>query len=292
MDPLQVLVLGFAPGFFWLWMIGRSNRQRPDPAALVIRTFLLGVAVAIPVVVVEMIVQGADARGVGPRMSLSEAAFLAFVVAGLVEEFGKFVVVRLSLFDSPYFDEPLRGMIYASAVALGFASIENVGYMLKLGPEVIVGRALFSTLGHVFFSALWGYGLGSDRRARLAGDRVRGYAALGLIAAIVAHGLFDVFLFIDQAPLAVLVFIAGGIGFVTLLARANRGSIHRGRNLAPRVECPQCKASCVAGKRFCSHCGGALARDLERRCGGCKTRLEVLSEYCASCGVRIDVSGE
>ncbi len=106
------------------------------------------------------------------------------------------------------------------------------------------------------------------------------------------HGLFDVFLFIDQAPLAVLVFIAGGIGFVTLLARANRGSIHRGRNLAPRVECPQCKASCVAGKRFCSHCGGALARDLERRCGGCKTRLEVLSEYCASCGVRIDVSGE
>lgn len=77
-------------------------------------------------VVVGTIVRGANGRAITSRMPLAEAAFLAFVVAGLIEEFGKFVIVRLSLFESPYFDEPLRGMIYASAVALGVASIENV----------------------------------------------------------------------------------------------------------------------------------------------------------------------
>jgi len=287
MDPLTLLALGFAPGFFWLWMIARSNRHRPDPASLVIRTFLLGVAVAIPVVVVGAIVRGANGPAITSRMPLAEAAFLAFVVAGLIEEFGKFVVVRLSLVESPYFDEPLRGMIYASAVALGFASIENLGYMMQEGPEVIVPRALTSTLAHVFCSGLWGYGLGADRRARLAGDRVRGYTTLGLMAAILAHGLYDVFIFIDEQPLSLLVFFAAGAGFVGLLVRANRGSIHRGRTLAPFVECVKCGAQCVAGKRFCAQCGEALARDLARRCGGCKTRLDVLSEFCASCGVRI-----
>ena len=292
MDPLTLLALGFAPGFFWLWMIARSNRHRPDPASLVIRTFLLGVAVAIPVVVVGTIVRGANGPAITSRMALAEAAFLAFVVAGLIEEFGKFVVVRLSLFDSPYFDEPLRGMIYASAVALGFASIENVGYMVGHGPDVIVPRALISTLVHVFCSGLWGYGLGADRRARLSGDRVRGYTTLGLMAAILAHGLFDVFIFIDENPLSLLVFVAAGIGYVGLLVRANRSSIHRGRTAAPVVECGKCKAECVAGKGFCAQCGEALGRGLERRCGGCKARLEVLTEFCASCGVRIDGTRE
>lgn len=286
MNPLTFLALGFAPGFFWLWMITRSNRQRPDPAALVIRTFLLGVGIAVPVVLVEAIVAGADGPAVTSRMPLAEAAFLAFVVAGLVEELGKFVVVRLSLFDSPYFDEPLRGMVYASAVALGFASIENVGYMLGHGAEVIMPRALISTLAHVFCSGLWGYGLGADRSARLHGERGRGYATLGLIAAIVAHGLFDVFIFIDEPALGILVFLAAGAGFIALLVRANRGSIHRGRTAAPVIECGQCKAECVAGKRFCARCGGALARDLARRCGGCKAPLDARTEFCPGCGVR------
>lgn len=287
MDLLTLLALGFAPGFFWLWMIVRSNRHRRDPASLVIRTFLLGVAVAIPVVVVGAIVNGANAPTTASRMPLAEAAFLAFVVAGLVEEFGKFIVVRLSLFESPYFDEPLRGMIYASAVALGFASIENVGYMLQDGPAVIVPRALTSTLAHVFCSGLWGYALGADRRTRLTGDRVRGYTTLGVMAAILAHGLYDVFIFIDEPPLSLLVLVAAGAGFAALLVRANRGSIHRGRTVAPVVECGKCKARCTAGKRFCAACGEPLARDLERRCGGCNIRLEVLSDFCANCGVRM-----
>ena len=46
-------VLGLAPGLFWLWLIYRGNKYRPEPKRLVIRTFLLGMAVAIPVTFVE-----------------------------------------------------------------------------------------------------------------------------------------------------------------------------------------------------------------------------------------------
>lgn len=287
MGPIEVLVVGFAPGIFWLWMVLRANHHRPDPLSLVVRTFLLGVVVALPIVVVGGMLVGPEARPGSAGMSLGEAAFVAFVVAGFVEEFGKFLVVRLGLFDSPYFDEPLRGLVYAAAVALGFASIENVFYMLGHGPAVIVPRALTATLGHVFFSALWGYGLGLDRRARDVGAPARGWAFLGVTAAIVGHGAYDVLLFTDRGPAALLVLLAVGVAAVGLLMRARSGSIHRGRTSAAFVECPHCKAEAAADKRFCTACGGALARDLGRRCGGCKAVLDGRPAFCVGCGARV-----
>lgn len=287
MHPLELLAVGFAPGIFWLWMIVRANTHRPDPLSLVIRTFLVGVAVALPIVVVEHMLIGPGARTGFERMPFAEAAFIAFVVAGFVEEFGKFLVVRLGLHDSPYFDEPLRGLIYASAAALGFASIENVFYMLTYGSEVIVARALTASLGHVFFSALWGYGLGLDRRARDEGAPARGWAFLGVTAAIVAHGAYDVLLFTGREPLALLTLIAAGGAASLLLVRARGGSIHRGRTAAAFVECPHCKAAAAPDKRFCAACGGALARDLVRRCGGCKAAFAGRPAFCAECGVRV-----
>lgn len=291
MRPLELLAVGFAPGIFWLWMIVRANTHRPDPLSLVIRTFLLGVVVALPVVVIGHMLLGPGARVDVGRMPLAEAAFLAFVVAGFVEEFGKFLVVRLSLGDSPYFDEPLRGLIYGSAVALGFASIENVGYMLGFGPEVIAPRALTATLAHVFFSALWGYGLGLDRRTRDEGGAPRGYAFLGVTAAIAAHGGYDVLLFIGEEPLAGLTLLASGAAAIGLLARARRTSIHRGRTAAAHVRCPHCAARAPAGKPFCTGCGNPLARDLERRCGGCEAPLAGRPAFCGACGARVAGGG-
>jgi len=288
-NPLEFVAVGFAPGIFWLWMIVRANTHRPDPAPLVIRTFLLGVLVALPVVVVGSILRGANAGEITAEMPLGEAAFLAFVVAGLVEELGKFLVVRLSLYDSPYFDEPLRGLIYASAVALGFASLENVSYMVSHGPSVIGPRALFSTLGHVFFSALWGYGLGADRRARLEGGPSRGYAFLGITGAILAHGAFDVLLFIGEGALALLTLLVFGACAVGLLVHAGRRSIHRGRTAASFVNCPRCAATNLPDKRFCNACGGPLAPDLARNCGGCQVPLSGRPAYCAACGVRVAI---
>lgn len=287
MHPLGYLILGFAPGLFWLWVTVSGNRQRPDPTALVVRTFLLGIAVALPIVLLEEVV-GGD-LSMRPNMPVAEAAILAFVVAGLVEEFGKFLVVRLSLYDSPYFDEPLRGLVYASASALGFASIENVGYMLTYGPEVIAPRALLSTLGHVFFASLWGYGLGADRQAQLQGKPSRGYAALGLFGGIAAHGAYDFGIFVERPELALLAFVAVGGGCIALFVNANRSSVHRGRTAAPFVECGKCRAPSPFGKRFCAACGAPIARDLERRCGGCKAPLLGESAYCSGCGVRVEV---
>ena len=50
MQFLLIPVLGLAPGLFWLWLIYRGNKYRPEPKRLVIRTFLFGMAATIPAI--------------------------------------------------------------------------------------------------------------------------------------------------------------------------------------------------------------------------------------------------
>src|SRR5262245_7181594 len=62
--------------------------------------------------------------------------FDAFVLAGLVEEFAKWVLFATAIYQWHEFDEPLDGLVYGVALALGFATIENVLYLSRLGLAV------------------------------------------------------------------------------------------------------------------------------------------------------------
>jgi RsiW-degrading membrane proteinase PrsW (M82 family) len=284
MEALSFVSIGFAPGLFWLWRIYLRNHNRPDHKGLVARTFLLGVAVALPVLIAGMLVQGPGASR-HASMTVEEAAFKAFVVAGLVEEIGKFLIVRWTMFRSPYFDEPMRGLIYASAVALGFASIENVGYMIGHEPSVIVLRAFTATLGHVFFSSPWGYALGAARRR--PEDRRTGLIVVGLAMSVAGHGLYDFFLFCNMGVEGFATLAAAGAIFWGLLARAARVSPYRGHVAQALAPCPACGLPGPASARFCTSCGQARPAASAQHCGKCLGSLIQGASYCNHCGARV-----
>ena len=92
--------------------------------------------------------------------------------SGRWKELCKFGAVRLGAYRSLYFDEPVDGLVYASAASLGFASLENLFYVLQYGPEVMLLRAPLSTVAHLVFGSIWGQALGQfyvsgGRRAAL-----------------------------------------------------------------------------------------------------------------------------
>lgn len=291
MPFLVLLVLAFSPGLFWLWLIYKKDRYRPEPRALVIRTFLLGAAVAFPVSIIESILYpGSLEKLLDKPPSLALAAYVAFIVAGLTEELGKYLVVKRTIYSSPYFDEPMDGLIYASAAALGFASLENVGYLFSFGPELILTRGPFSTLAHVLFSAMWGYALGRQKLHQGAG---RPLVVLGLIGSIAAHGLFDFVLFAQRGyePLALLLFVAAGILFLYLLSSADKASPYRGRVAIPLVPCPTCARTSSYLANFCTWCGTSLRaapRGGAIHCSTCGTPLRPQDHFCTSCGSRLN----
>jgi protease PrsW len=181
--PVMILVLGFGPGLFWLWYFYKQDEVEPEPLYLIRNCFFLGMLTVLPVYVIE-------------RSLASGPIFDASLMAPLVEETAKFLAVVLTIYRHSEFDEPMDGVVYTAAVALGFASLENVGYLLDeyyrpdgtlAGLSLI--RAVFSVPGHAIWSGMWGYALGFVKCARPR----RPYLMIftGLAVSMVMHGAFN-----------------------------------------------------------------------------------------------------
>ena len=222
MSLITIFVLAFAPGIFWLWLIYRADRYRPEPRWLIICTFLWGMAVAIPIAIMEFILYPASISNVDTNtLSIGTQAYIAFVVAGVTEELGKFLAVKQTIFKSAFFDEPYDGIEYSAAVALGFASLENVGYLLSFGWETILLRGFFSVVAHVLFAAIWGYPLAMSK---VRHGRTRWSVWFWLTASMAAHGLFDFLLFSQHwyTLLIIPLFIGAVVIYIGYIRRANR----------------------------------------------------------------------
>lgn len=181
MVVMILILLAFAPGLFWLWYFYQRDRLEPEPKRLILKMFLLGMVMVIPAAILEL-------------PFLWAGQFLPILVAPVVEEFIKFIIVKKTIYDHREFNEPMDGIIYAAAVALGFASVENVGYLLQAfhsGTFVFAFtlRALLSVPGHVLFSAMWGYALGLAKFSSF--HRKQRTVQSGLILSMVLHGVFN-----------------------------------------------------------------------------------------------------
>ncbi len=109
-------------------------------------------------------------------------------ITGMMEELFKFLPFGFIVLRFPSFDERTDGILYASFIALGFATYENILYLPHMEGFELFGRAFASPLTHTIFSSIWGYTVGlAYMRGR---SRIRA-AVIGLILAGTCHGLFN-----------------------------------------------------------------------------------------------------
>ncbi len=187
-------ILSLLPGILWMYYVYRSDKFEPEPIKTVIMVFFCGFVIFIPTMLIEIGIK--DLFGFTGRISsIFEAVGTAYFVTGLVEEFMKFGVVLFAVYYAKEFDEPVDGIVYSSAAALGFASLENFMYMNQYGTQVILLRGPLSTLGHILFSSMWGYGLARGKNHPKIARRL---AITGLLFAALAHGTFN---FILMSPI-------------------------------------------------------------------------------------------
>lgn len=209
---LQLLVLALIsllPGIFWLWYFYRKDSLNPEPLSMVIKSFLWGMVVVIPVGIIEA---PFSAYISAPR-NFYQLFLLSFVVVGITEELFKGGVVYLGPFQSREFEEPVDGIIYAVSAALGFAVLENLMYSVLFGREVGIIRGVLTTLAHASFSGFFGYILGLAR-VREGHDFV--FFLKGLLVAAFFHGLYDFIVIGGLLPFSLVVLLI--LGFQLYLA--------------------------------------------------------------------------
>lgn len=185
-----LLVLAVAPGIFWMWYFLARDRLNPEPRRLVARVFFLGAGAAIASGFIEYFFF----RATGIRLDGSRLPHLLAGAAavGLIEEGAKFLSVYAGIYRNAEFDEAIDGIVYTVAAGMGFATLENLQFVLTGGAAVGIARMLTAVPGHAFFGALMGYYLGT---AKFAGRKENALLLTGLIAAAVVHAAWDALAF-------------------------------------------------------------------------------------------------
>ena len=183
----------------------------PEPPERVWPTFLLGMMIFVPILVLSESIYAVVEMFAGTSFHRFAESLL---VAAIPEEVFKFVVVTLYAARVVRFRGAMDGIVYGVAASLGFATIENALYVAMGGVSTAALRALTALPCHASLGVILGFCVG---RA-LAGGRVRpGLLLLGLVLPIAAHAAYDYPLFTLSAAQAE----PGGLAAMPALVRAS-----------------------------------------------------------------------
>jgi len=189
-----LLVLSLLPGALLLWFFYKKDAGDAEPKTTVLLAFIMGMIAIVPAIILEYAL---GATREVPRI------YETFIAIALVEEGIKYVVVRYWAARQKEFSELYDGVVYAVAISLGFASIENILYVIQGGVGIALIRAFFTVPMHALGAVMIGYYVAA-KKYQVPGER--GFLVKGLVVPIVLHGAFDYFLTADNPAWALLLF--------------------------------------------------------------------------------------
>ncbi|MDX2048978.1 MAG: YhfC family glutamic-type intramembrane protease [Chitinophagaceae bacterium] len=193
---MLLLSLAIAPGIAICLYIFFKDQYNKEPRRHLIVSFFLGVLSAFIALGLQLLLTPLH-KALMPQNIFSIAIF-AYLVVALTEEWSKYIMVRYYAFPKKEFDEPYDGIVYSVMVGMGFATIENIMYVMQHGYATAFVRMFLSVPAHGTFAVLMGYSIG---KAWINYDRRIMYMMLGLFWAVFFHGTFDFFLFLREDQL-------------------------------------------------------------------------------------------
>lgn len=196
---MTLLILSLAPVFILLAYIYFRDKYEKEPIGLLLRGLIVGGIIIFPVAIIERGLMSA-AGGIG---GLVKAAYEGYVVAGGTEELFKFATVYFLFWRNKNFNEKYDGIVYAVAVSLGFAAIENIFYVFEGSYQVGFLRAITAVPAHTLFGVMMGYYLGL---AKFNPERKSEFLWKALTIPWFFHGTYD-FLVLSGQPLLVFCFV-------------------------------------------------------------------------------------
>jgi len=229
-------------GFLWLLFVRRLDRARPEPWWLMLATCVLGGFSGELAGFIEHQLRLATPY-LDPDVMTLDSSALAFPISllvysisvGAVEEGCKLLATWALATHRREFDEPVDGMLYAAAAAIGFAVDENISYFAgyRLGGGLVASRSLDCIAGHTLLAAIWGYALGK-RLVRKHDSKRRTRVLPYFVLAAFLHGAMDTMITYQIPYSPFLVIIVLTTLFIVLLRKALRwGSTDEVRGDAP-----------------------------------------------------------
>ena len=186
---LFLLILSILPSVLILLYIYRKDKYEQEPLALLLKAFVSGaLSVVIWLAIYYLLLESIIPTEPDTGSHFANAFIEAFFAAAIPEELVKFAMLYWLIWKNPNFNERFDGIIYAVFVSLGFATLENIMYVLQLGVGVAVLRALTAVPAHALFGVAMGFYFSY---AKFLPERQNKYFALCIGIPILLHGVYD-----------------------------------------------------------------------------------------------------
>ncbi|MCF0113735.1 MAG: PrsW family intramembrane metalloprotease [Erysipelotrichaceae bacterium] len=205
-------VLAVLPGIVMMGLARYFDKRDKEPIGLLALLFVLGAGACIPAVIVEVI--GENWLLNSELNEVVIALIVNFLIVGLSEEFFKYLAMKLPTWKNKAFNYRFDGIVYGVYAAMGFATLENIFYLMDMDIRTALIRAVVTVPSHavygVFMGIFYSRAKGCSYAGNKSGEFINKMIALWL--PVVLHGFFDFCLTIGD-----MVFVFIWIVFVIIL---------------------------------------------------------------------------
>ena len=224
-------------------IIWKSDRFQ-EPGKYLLASFLLGVSIILPLDLLIMITENHLAPLLGLDMEayrewydgghkeegaitpVAERVFLSFFRAAFLEEGIKFALLIFFCVRLSDLNEPMDAIVYGAAIGLGYAAIENVGYLMSSNYDEawsidMVKVRYYPLVMHMGFGVLMGFLLSQNLFEERSVFRRRLMLIMSLAFPVIFHGIYNYYGTADIFPLLTLIFVIGVVYYF------RRGQLNR-----------------------------------------------------------------
>jgi hypothetical protein len=171
----------------------------------------------------------------GPRSAVSDYVFSIILIA-LIQEATKLLTVRYSIYPSKEFDERIDGIIYGSALGLGFAAMTNLDFIISnqgVMLSAVSSTVVIESLAHASFTGLSCYFLGIAKFSKFSFLRMPAAiliaTSLNAVSRIIVDNVirngFKVNYFLGIIPAALIAIVV--FGLLVFIASRSKGAEER-----------------------------------------------------------------
>lgn len=186
----MALLFAILPPLLIAYYIYQKDKYEREPKELIVKSFLFGCLGIIPAIFLEIFAEGL----------FTNLFVYVFLGIALVEEGVKYFFLKKYLFKKADFNEPMDGIVYAVMISLGFATIENIAYVLN-NPGQEMNTALmrmFTAIPlHASCGVIMGYFVGLAKFS----ENQSSLLFKGIFAATLIHGIYNYFLFLGEGSI-------------------------------------------------------------------------------------------
>ena len=234
-DPSFLYIATILPPIVSGIIIWKSDKF-PEPGKFLIASFLLGVSISFPLHLFIMITEhhiapmlGLDLdalkawndgawKEVGAVVPTAERTFMSFFRAAFLEEGIKFALLLFFCVRLSDLNEPMDAIVYGAAIGLGYAAMENLGYLTSgnladAWTFKMVKVRYIPLVMHLGFGVLMGWLLSLNLFEERSPFKRRVMLILSLAVPVVLHGSYNYLRAFEIFPIITLILVIGIVYF-------------------------------------------------------------------------------